>query len=281
MQTLLSQSTDCSPLCRRAYAATAVLLCAVAFAMVAAFSLGGCASSEEASSSSRTLPSNGYDYTKITDTGGVKSYRGADGKKAAEGIDVSSHNQQIDWQAVAASGVDFAYIRAGYRGYTEGKIWEDERFDQNIEEATKAGLDVGVYFFSQAIIEQEAREEADWVIEAAQDYQLRYPIAFDLEENGVEDERIARLTQAEATKIAQVFCNRIRERGYEAIIYGNNFWLDGHYDLAALIDTYDLWYADYANKPGQAYRFRIWQYTSTGDVPGISGSVDRNLCFYE
>ncbi|MEG1513087.1 MAG: glycoside hydrolase family 25 protein, partial [Raoultibacter sp.] len=278
MQTSLSQSTDHSRLCRRAYAATAVLLCAVA--LVVAFFLGGCSSSGQADSSSRTVPSNGYDYARITDTGGVKSYRGADGKTAAEGIDVSSHNQQIDWQAVAASGVDFAYLRAGYRGYTEGKIWEDELFDQNIEGATKAGLDVGVYFFSQAITEREAREEADWVLEAVKGYQLRYPIAFDLEENGVEDERIAGLTQAETTQIAKAFCDRIRERGYEAIIYGNNLWLDGHYDLAALIDTYDLWYADYADKPGQTYRFRIWQYTSTGDVPGISGSVDRNLCFY-
>ncbi|MEG0027230.1 MAG: glycoside hydrolase family 25 protein [Raoultibacter sp.] len=279
MQTSLSQSTDHSRLCRCAYAATAVLLCAVA--LVVAFFLGGCSSSGQADSSSRTVPSNGYDYARITDTGGVKSYRGADGKTAAEGIDVSSHNQQIDWQAVAASGVDFAYLRAGYRGYTEGKIWEDELFDQNIEGATKAGLDVGVYFFSQAITEREAREEADWVLEAVKGYQLRYPIAFDLEENGVEDERIAGLTQAETTQIAKAFCDRIRERGYEAIIYGNNLWLDGHYDLAALIDTYDLWYADYADKPGQTYRFRIWQYTSTGDVPGISGSVDRNLCFYE
>ncbi|MEG0071269.1 MAG: glycoside hydrolase family 25 protein [Raoultibacter sp.] len=281
MKTSLFQSTNHPYSPRRIAGVLAAAFCTVALVAACALFLEGCFDSGESSlSSPRNLPQNGYDYARLVDTGGVKSYRGADGKMAAEGIDVSSHNQQIDWQAVAASGVDFAYIRAGYRGYTEGKIWEDEAFAYNIEGATNAGLDVGVYFFSQAITEQEAREEADWVIDAVGGYNLHYPVAFDLEENGVKNERIAGLNRAEQTAIAQAFCNRVRERGFGAIIYGNNLWLDGHYDLEALIDNYDLWYADYANQPGQTYRFRMWQYTSSGEVPGVSGSVDRNLCFY-
>ena len=128
-----------------------------------------------------TVPENSYDPAGFYEEGGFKRYKSED-TLASVGVDVSSHQQEIDWELVAANGVEFAMIRVGYRGYTEGEIQSDDYFVQNIEGARAAGLDVGVYFFSQALDEQEAIDEANYVLEQIKPYSLSYPVIFDWED---------------------------------------------------------------------------------------------------
>ena len=190
------------------------------------------------------------------------------------GIDVSSHQQQINWSSVAQDGISFAYIRLGYRGSSEGTLHVDDFFAQNLSGAKNAGIDVGVYFFSQAITEDEAREEARFVLKQLDGTSLDYPIAFDMEPSPEGGGRADALTREEATAIANAFCDEIQKNGYRAIIYGNSYDLS-KYDLSAL--TGRIWLAQYDGKPDGSISFVMWQYTPKGTVAGISGSVDLNL----
>ena len=198
------------------------------------------------------LDKNTYDPEAFTtDSQGRIQYE-KDGQQAALGIDVSVYQGEIDWQAVAGSGIDFAMIRVGYRGYSQGTLQMDERFQANMEGALEAGLDVGVYFFSQATTVAEAEEEADFVLEAIRSYPVRYPVVFDWEY----------ITTGQARTM--VYFNQ--DMGYLV------------YDLKSL-DSSLFWLAEYDSKPDFYYDFDMWQYTHTGTVPGIEGSVDLNLAF--
>ena len=194
------------------------------------------------------------------------------------GIDVSEHQADIDWKAVAADGVEFAMIRLGRRGSTEGGLFLDEYFEKNIKAATRAGIDVGVYFYSQAITVAEAKEEAEYVIKALKPYELKMPVVFDWEIVGGEEARtysVSRRTLCECTK---AFCDRIESAGYDAMIYFTRYLGYRKYILRELTD-YAFWYAEYEDKPTTAFDFDMWQYADTGTVSGIDGAVDMNLCF--
>lgn len=191
------------------------------------------------------------------------------------GIDVSEHNGTIDWDAVAGDGIEFAYLRIGYRGTVEGNITADKQFEDNLSGARGADLDIGVYFFSQAINEDEAREEADWVIERLGDFVPTYPIVFDMEASTTGGDRIANLTNDQATAIAVAFCKEIESEGYQACVYGSRADL-ARYDLSKLY-KYGFWYAEYADQPTMALRYGIWQYTNSAEVDGIDGDVDLDL----
>ena len=198
------------------------------------------------------------------------------------GIDVSTHQKEIDWQAVAADGAEFAIIRLGYRGYTVGTINLDARFIQNIEGALAAGLKVGVYFFSQAITVEEALEEARFVLETLEPYrdQISFPVVYDWENIGVSHARTYKLPTEILNACALAFCGAIEDAGYQPMIYfypnlGKKF-----YDLD-VIDQYPFWYCYYDEiYPNLERPFRIWQYTSTGSIDGIEGNVDWNICFW-
>lgn len=195
------------------------------------------------------------------------------------GVDVSVYQQDIDWQAVAADGIDFAIIRLGYRGYTEGGLMMDERFEANIQGALDAGLEVGIYFFSQAITPQEAEAEAAFVLNAIEDYQVTGPIAFDWEPiTSGQNARTDGLTGEMLTQCAGAFCAKVAQAGYEPAVYFNQDLGYLHYDLRELTD-YTLWLAEYDQKPDFYYHFDLWQYTHTGTVAGIEGNVDLNLMF--
>lgn len=197
------------------------------------------------------------------------------------GIDVSSHQGEIDWQAVRNDGITFAFIRAAYRGYgTDGKICEDERFKANIQGALDAGLQVGVYFFSQAISEQEALEEAEFILSLVKDYRLSYPIVFDWERYSIESSRTYTTDSETITACAKVFCDRIAHAGYRPMIYLNCEFGYYEYDLEVLSD-YDCWLAQYNDKPTYYYHYTIWQYTKSGTVAGINGTVDMNISLYD
>lgn len=193
------------------------------------------------------------------------------------GVDVSYHQGEINWEKVKADGYEFAMIRIGYRGYgEEGTLNLDKRFHENIQNAQKAGLDVGVYFFAQAINEDEALEEAEFVLEQLMSYDLQMPVVYDPESILHEEARTDDVTGEQFTKNTKVFCERIQEAGFEAMIYSNMLWEAYELDLEEL-SAYLIWYADYEALPQTPYDFTMWQYTDSGSVDGIEGAVDLNI----
>jgi len=196
----------------------------------------------------------------------------------ALGIDVSSYQGEIDWQSVAADGVEFAMIRLGYRGYSEGGLNLDKYFERNLAGAKAAGLKVGVYFFSQAISTQEAQEEALFVLENLAGVGLDYPVVYDWEPVNSNTARTMGLEQDVLTDCAITFCETVEMMGYIPMVYYNMPVGYGRYDLSRLTQ-YDVWFAQYAKKPTMYYDYRIWQYTDSGEVDGIEGRVDMNLAF--
>ena len=226
-----------------------------------------------------SLPKNTYDFSKLTYKNSQIQYDDNSGVVGLKGIDVSKYQKSINWQAVKEDGVSYAIIRAGHRGYAEtGQIAQDPYLIANLNGASKAGVDVGVYFFSQAITKEEAVEEADFVLNAVKGHAIRYPIVFDMEEIAIEGARTANLTAAQITDLTIAFCERIKSAGYTPMIYGNVKWMMEHVELSRLT-AYQKWFAQYYNKPFFPYEFQIWQYTNKGKVNGITGEVDLNLCF--
>ncbi len=196
------------------------------------------------------------------------------------GIDVSSYQGDIDWQLVKEDGVEFAFLRIGYRGYgEEGKLCPDEFFKQNYEAAHDAGIDLGVYFFSQATSVAEATEEAEYVLSLLENRTLEYPIVFDWENIYTGDpEDIPRTDDVmpqTLTLSAIAFCETIKDAGYDAMIYTNKKLATIKYDLRQLRD-YPVWLAYYNTELDYYYDFDIWQY-GTGQVDGIEGEVDVNI----
>lgn len=227
------------------------------------------------------LDINRYDVKKFVEKDGLIRY---DSGEARLGIDVSEHQGNVDWAAVKGAGVDFAILRLGYRGLTQGLLNVDEMFEKNLQGAADAGLFVGVYFFSQAVTEAEAEAEADFVIDTLAGRQLAYPVVFDWErpipseELPAEDLRAHGMRGQDITVCAKAFCERVKEAGYTPCVYTNKSMAYEFFDLEALKD-YDLWYAEYQKAPSLYYNFRIWQYTEEGRIPGVDGGVDLNICF--
>ena len=191
------------------------------------------------------------------------------------GIDVSKWNGNIDWNQVKASGVNYVIIRCGYRGSSQGALIEDPKYKANIEGATKAGLKVGVYFFSQAIDEVEAVQEASMVLSLVKNYKISYPIFLDVEASGGRADNISKETR---TAVCKAFCQTIQNAGYTPGVYANRVWLNSKIDTSQLGNC-KIWLAQYAAQPTYTGRYEIWQYKDSGSVPGISGHVDLNLSY--
>lgn len=197
-----------------------------------------------------------------------------------KGIDVSKYQGDIDWQKVKADGVEYAFIRVGLRGYKTGEIAPDEKFEDNIRGANRAGVKVGVYFFSQAVTVEEAVEEAEFVLEQIEPYgdMVEYPIVFDVEKVSAENGRMNQLTQEERTQVTLAFCERIEDAGYTPMIYGNLEMFGVLIDLEPL-EKYEKWYAYYSPTLYYPYDFKVWQYSAEGSIDGIDGDVDVNISF--
>ena len=203
------------------------------------------------------------------------SSSGVLGQKA-RGIDVSKFQGTIDWNAVAADGITFAIIRCGYRGYGSGALVEDATFRRNIQGATAAGIQVGVYFYSQAIDEAEAVEEASMVLSLVQGYSLPYGVYFDTEKVAGDTGRADGISAAQRTANAVAFCETIRNAGYTPGVYSYASWFYNSLNFAN-ISKYRTWIAQYRDTLDFAYSYNIWQYSSQGSVSGIKGNVDMNL----
>jgi len=196
---------------------------------------------------------------------------------AVLGIDVSDHQQEVDWQQVADAGMEFAMVRIGYRGYTSGGLYEDERARENLLGAEAAGLKVGAYFFSQATTITEAALEAAWCIDFLEDFDISMPVVYDWEYVS-EDARTGNMDQATLTDCAKIFCNSIRQAGYEAMIYFNPTLGETMLELEELVE-YPFWLAMYSDQMTYPYAVEMWQYTSKGQVPGITVDTDINIWF--
>lgn len=194
-----------------------------------------------------------------------------------KGIDVSRHQGEINWEKVASSDVSYVFIRAGFRGSTEGKLTEDEYFKDNIEGALENDIQVGVYFYTQAVTQEEAVEEAEFVLDLIEKYDVTYPVVLDLEEVTSSTARTVDMTQEDYTKAAIAFCERIKEAGYTPMIYGNLKTFMIMLDMEQL-EEYEKWFAYYETPFYFPYEFSIWQYSSKGSVDGIDGNVDLNVC---
>ncbi|MDE7271604.1 MAG: glycoside hydrolase family 25 protein [Lachnospiraceae bacterium] len=194
------------------------------------------------------------------------------------GIDVSKYQGSIDWEAVREDGIEYAFIRLGIRGYESGKIVLDEFYDANMKGANSAGVKAGVYFFTQAVTVEEAKEEAEFVIQNLAGYDVACPIVFDVERISGGKGRADQLTQEQRTDITIAFCEAIKAAGYTPMIYGNVVCFTRLLDMTRLND-YEKWYAFYDDYMYMPYEVSCWQFTEKGNVDGIPNNVDLNISF--
>ena len=206
----------------------------------------------------------------------------------SNGIDVSKWQGKIDWQKVKNSGIEFAFIRIGYRG-ENGIVYKDDNADYNIQQAQKAGVLVGVYFFSTAVSEAEAKEEAEWTLQAIEGYKISYPVVYDCEGYKNSMSRMFSLSAEQRTNNAMVFLNTVSNEGYDAMFYGAHGEIGNevYWDIAKIEKEYKVWVAHYSavaypekDKPDYDGKCAAWQYTNKGRVDGISGNVDMVVCYF-
>ena len=199
------------------------------------------------------------------------------GTRQKVGIDVSKYQGDIDWNKVAAAGVQFVIIRAGYRGSVTGALVEDSYFVQNIRGALAAGLEVGVYFFTQAVNETEAVEEASAVISMVREYDIKLPIYIDTEGAGGNG-RADGLDVTTRTAVCDAFCRTVKNAGYNSGVYASRSWLYHNLDTSVL-DKYEIWDAEWVSVPQYTGYYTMWQYSSKGKVGGIGGNTDMNISY--
>jgi len=223
------------------------------------------------------VPVCSWDSSAFTPEGGRMTYA-VPGVRADTGVDVSSHNGEIDWRAAAKDGVAFAVIRAGgrYYGLNSGTVFEDARFRENLAGAQAAGIETGVYFFSQAVTVREAVEEAEFLLKLLDGRELDGPVVFDWENIDNDAARTDGVDPATVSAMAAAFCETVEEAGYPPMIYFNQYIGYILYDLEAVAE-YPFWIAQYGSNPGFYYDYDMWQYTGSGRVAGIEGPVDLNV----
>ena len=226
---------------------------------------------------SETLTPFSLDRYSFSVTDNVVSYS-RDDCTLLRGIDVSDYQNEIDWAAVAASGIDFAVVRVGWRGYSGGTVNEDNRWRENIQGAQAAGLKVGAYFFSQAINILEAAEEAVYTAKLLEGFTLELPVFFDWEIIGVDEARTDGVDKQTVTDCTLEFCRLMESAGFRAGVYSYIPVVYEKYDLDAL-EGLPVWMGDPGTWPEFYYEHDIWQYSVTGIVPGIEGYVDMDVMY--
>ena len=203
-------------------------------------------------------------------------YYTEEGFTSRVGVDVSKWNKDVDFAALKEQGVEFVIIRVGFRGYQNGELVVDERFYEFMDEAAAAGLEIGVYFYSQAIDEDEAAEEALFVVDHLAGYDISMPVYFDTEDVRQGEARTQDLSTANYILNAKAFCETVESMGYSSGVYASQEWIRKNLDLAQLSD-YEIWYALYNSTPGREYGFDMWQYTDMGELEGCDTSLDMNI----
>ncbi len=194
------------------------------------------------------------------------------------GVDIAKENGDVNFTKLKNAGVQFVMIRVGARGYGNGQIVLDDTFADYMQRATEAGLNIGVYFYSQAISKEEALEEANLVYGCVKDYPITFPIAFVMEKISGDVARTDILTKEEKSNIALVFLQALKEVGYKGILYGNKEWLIQQINLST-VGAFDVWLSQDGNVPDYPYKFSMWQYTQSGKIDGIVGDANLDICF--
>lgn len=226
------------------------------------------------------LKKNTFDFTNMEDKAGLKRYMENGRKTSYVGVDISKHTGKIYFPSLKAAGVDYVMIRLGSRGYSTGQITLDENFKENIEGAIEAQLDVGVYFYSQAISQDEAIQEANFVVQNLEPYRgkVKYPIAFNMGFVSNDKSRIEGLSREDKTTVTVSFLEGIKAAGYVPMVYGDKEWLLKEVDLTKLQD-FDVWLSQEEDIPDYPYLYSMWQYDTDGVLNGIDGGADLNICF--
>lgn len=228
------------------------------------------------------LTKNTYDFKNLSESANLRKYTDNGKKISRVGVDISKHNGQVNFNSIKAAGVDYVMLRLGARGYSTGQLSLDDNFVENMEAAIEAGLDIGVYFYSQAISQDEVMQEANFVIQNLEPYRahITYPVAYDMEKVANDTARIDGLSRDDKTAIAATFLSGMQAAGYIPMVYGNKEWLIKNIDLAKLQD-YDVWLSQEQDIPDYPYQFAMWQYTTTGVLNGVTGDASLNLCFVD
>lgn len=226
------------------------------------------------------LTKNTFDFTKMEDKAGLKRYMENGRKTSYVGVDISKHTGKVNFSSLKAAGVDYVMIRLGSRGYSTGQITLDENFKENIEGAIEAQIDVGIYFYSQAISQDEAVQEANFVAQNLEPYRahIKYPVAFNMGFVSNDKSRIEGLSREDKTAVSISFLDAVRASGYVPMVYGDKEWLLKEVDLTKLQD-YDVWLSQEEEIPDYPYRYAMWQYNTDGVLNGIDGGADLNICF--
>ncbi len=227
----------------------------------------------------KDVSKNDYDFENdnLTNENGILTYKG-NKRESIKGVDLSKYNGTVDFMKLKDSGVAFAMLRLGSRGYGTGKIELDEKFVEYAQNAKVAGIQVGAYFYSQAINETEAVEEANYIVGAVSGFNVKYPIAIDIEKVENDEARTDKLTSKERTAVVKSFCETVKGYGFKPIIYASKEMLIAGLDLEELTD-YDVWLADYDTPTDYPYRFSMWQYSKKGQIEGITGDINLDMCF--
>lgn len=230
---------------------------------------------------SRKIPLYTYDFTNIKITAGKMEYF-QDGEKVSRlGVDLSKESGNVDFEALKNAGVDFVMLKLGSRGYETGLLTLDENFVSNITKAQSAGLEVGVYFFSQAVTDAEAQEEAKFVVDNLTPYKINYPIAYDMEYIANDESRIEILGAKEKTEAAQAFLSYLEKEGYDTLLYGTKNWLLGELEPEELLTKYDVWLNDQTPIPDYPYQFRMWKYAIRQKISGVENETSYIISFVD
>lgn len=227
------------------------------------------------------IPYSNYDWDYLT--GEERLKYDDDNYTSMFGIDVATFQGTIDWKKVKEDGVEFVFIRLGYRGAIEGILHTDDQFEANYKGAIENGIKVGVYWYCQPADEKEAIEEADYVLDVLNNRYIDFPIVCDFEETEFYDGSVSRLqgySKSQYTSLAKAFCEEIEKHHQKVIIYSFPYWIDNCFNMEELSE-YPLWYASYTKNPSSELPIVMWQYTNEGHIDGINTDVDLNLLFIQ
>jgi len=226
------------------------------------------------------LPKNDYDYTNLVSQSGRMTYYTDSRVTSYLGVSIDKYDDYVDFGLLRDDGIDYVMVRVGVRGYGTGTITLDEYYTDNISRANQAGLDVGLYFSSQAITVEEATEEAVALIAVAQENKITYPLAIDIGFILNDTSRIEDLTKAEKTEIIRTFADTIKEAGFNCVIHADKEFLIKEIDLSKFSDV-DIWLDNNGDLPDYPYAFTMWEYASNGTVDGLNGPADMSISFID
>lgn len=228
----------------------------------------------------KDVAKNDYDLDgSLINENGMLSYKDSK-RESIKGVDLSKYNGEVDFARLKGAGIGFAMLRLGSRGYGSGKIELDEKYVEYAQNAQVAGIPTGAYFYSQAVNETEAVEEANYIVGAVSGFNVKYPIAIDIESVRGDEARTDKLTNKERTAIVRRFCETVRGYGYKPVIYATRQMLVAGLDIEEL-EEYDVWLADENVPTDYPYKFAMWQYNTKGRIDGITGDIDLDISFID